>query len=570
MSQLLAYLKGYWHRVSFTLLIKTIGTSMDLLIPWGLSHIIDDVIPQNDILKIYKWGFVMVVFCLIGFGGNVFANRLAASISRDATRNIRHKLFTKISYLSNTDVDRFTIPSLISRMTTDTYAVHHALGMMQRMGVRAPILLLGGIVVTMISDPILTCAMLIVLPIASALTLYVSIKGAKLFKIVQKAVDVLVRTVRENASGIRVIKALSKGEYEKKRFNDVNLDLTEKEKKAQNVMAFTNPSMSIMLNLGLCTVIAIGAFRVNDGTTEIGNIIAFLSYFTIILNSIMAITRIFMVISKASASSARINEVLNCPDEFSPEIAIEENKSAPAIEFENVCFSYEGSGFNLENISFSLMPGETLGILGPTGSGKTTLISLLLRFYRINDGSIHINGVNINDFTLSHLRQKFGTVLQNDTLFHDSIGENILFGRNLSQEELQLAIEAAQADKFIAAAGGLDSEVAIKGANFSGGQKQRLLITRALAGNSEILIFDDSFSALDYKTDSELREKLNCDFADKTKIIVTQRVSSVLSAEHILVLENGKCIGYGTHEELMNTCPMYRETAELQLGGDAI
>lgn len=568
MSRLFAYLRGYWHRVSFTLFIKTISTFMDLLIPWALSHIIDDVIPQNDISKVYLWGLVMLVFCLIAWSGNIFANRMAASISRDATRRLRHRLFTKISYLSNTDVDSFTVPSLISRMTSDTYAVHHALGMMQRMGIRAPILLIGGIVVTMIADPVLTSAMLVVLPIVSVMTVYVSKKGAELFRIVQSAVDVMVRAVRENASGIRVIKALSKSEYEKTRFIEVNADLTQKERRAEIVMAFINPAMGVMLNLGLCAVIAIGAYRVNAGTTKIGDIIAFMTYFTIILNSIMMITRIFMNLSKASASAARIDDVLACADELSIGGIVEESEEAPAVEFKNVTFSYESSSFALSDISFSLMRGETLGILGPTGSGKTSLISLLLRFYRIDDGEIKINGVDINSFTLKDLRRKFGTVLQNDTLFHDSIGENITFGRELSPDDIKLASEAAQADKFIAEAGGLDAEVAIKGANFSGGQKQRLLITRALAGKPEIFIFDDSFSALDYKTDSLLREKLNNDFSDKTKIVVTQRVSSVLSAEHILVLEGGRCVGYGTHDELMQSCPMYRETAELQLGGE--
>ncbi|MBQ8004412.1 MAG: ABC transporter ATP-binding protein, partial [Oscillospiraceae bacterium] len=537
-------------------------------IPWALSHIIDNVIPQNDISKVYLWGLVMLVFCFVAWFGNIISNRMAASVSRDATRKIRYKLFSKISYLSSRDVDSFTIPSLISRMTTDTYSVHHALGMMQRMGVRAPILLFGGIVITLLADPVLTSVMLVLLPVVSFMTVYVSKKGAHLFKIVQSAVDALVRAVRENASGIRVIKALSKSEYEKKRFVNVNTDLTQKERHAETVMAFINPAMSIMLNLGLCAVIAIGAYRVNSGKTEIGDIIAFMTYFTIILNSIMMITRIFMNLSKASASAARIDEVLARPDELSIGSEVIEDSTAPAVEFKNVSFSYDNSGFCLSDISFKLKSGETLGILGPTGSGKTSLISLLLRFYHVTGGEILINGVNIDSFTLSELRRKFGTVLQNDTLFHDTIGENIAFGRELSDEDILYAAKAAQADKFISEAGGLDAEVAIKGANFSGGQKQRLLITRALAGNPDIFIFDDSFSALDYKTDSLLREKLRNDFSDKTKIVVTQRVSSVLSAEHILVLDNGRCIGSGTHDELMKSCDIYRETAGLQLGGE--
>jgi len=574
LRRLFSYLRGYGLRMAVGLTIKTVSTFMDLLIPWALSHIIDVIIPQNDTTQIYLWGGIMLIFCLIAWFGNIIANRMAASVSRDATEKIRYKLFKKISYLSNTDVDRFTIPSLISRMTSDTYAVHHALGMVQRMGIRAPILLVGGIIITMIADPVLTLVMLTVIPLVSVITFYVSKKGAYLFKIVQVGVDSMVRTVRENAAGIRVVKALSKAEYEKQRFGKVNEDLMKKEKKAQSVMAFSNPTMTILLNLGLCAVLAIGAYRVNDGTTQIGDIIAFMTYFTIILNSIMMMTRIFMNLSKASASAERIDEVLECSDELSIGTDPKEDPNAPAIEFDNVSFAYDDtktrSVFSLSNLSFSIKKGETLGIIGPTGSGKSSIISLLLRFYPVSSGKIKINGVNITDFTLSALRKKFGTVLQNDTLFFDTIKENIVFGRTITFEEIKSATNASQAYDFIVDAGGFESEVAIKGSNFSGGQKQRLLISRALAGNSEILVFDDSFSALDYKTDSMLREKLHSDFADKTKIVVTQRVSSVLSAEHILVIENGKCVGYGKHDDLIKCCSIYRETAELQLGGESI
>ncbi len=570
MGRLFSYLHGFWRRIALGLSIKTIGTFMDLCIPWALSHIIDEVIPKNDIGEIYFWGLIMLVFCLVAWGGNIIANRMAASISRDATKKLRLSLFTKISYLSNSDVDKFTVPSLIHRMTSDTYAVHHALGMMQRMGIRAPILLLGGVVITFISDPVLTLILICLIPVVSFMTYFVSKKSAGLFKIVRSASDSMIRTVRENASGIRVIKALSKSDYEKKRFSEVNSDLTKKEKHAESTMAFTSPAMNIILNLGLCAVILVGAYRVNSGKGEIGDIIAFMTYFTIILNSIMMITRIFMNLSRASASAARIDEVLACPDELSLGGEVCEDTSAPALEFRNVSFGYESSGFSLSDISFSLKRGETLGIFGATGSGKTSIISLILRFYSPDEGEICINGVNINDFTLSDLRRKFGTVLQNDTLFHDTVGENISFGRTLRECDMERAVCAAQADSFISEAGGFSAEVAIKGGNFSGGQKQRLLISRALAGNSEILIFDDSFSALDYKTDSKLREALRNDFSDRTKIIVTQRVSSVLFADHIIVLDAGKCIGYGTHDELLKSCPSYAETAELQLGGDLL
>ncbi len=568
MGKLFSYLRGFERKIALGLSIKTVGTLMDLCIPWALSHIIDEVIPRNSINEVYIWSLAMLAFCLTALFGNIIANRMAASVSRDATEQLRLSLFKKISYLSNTDVDELTVPSLIHRMTSDTYAVHHALGMIQRIGIRAPILLFGGIIITFISDPVLTLVLILLIPLVSFTTYFVSKKSAKLFRAVQAASDSVIRTVRENASGIRVIKALSKSDYEKKRFYNVNADLTKKQKHAESVMAFTSPAMNIILNLGLCAVILIGAYRVNYGKSEIGDIIAFMTYFTIILNSIMMITRIFMNFSRASASAGRIDEVLARPDELSIGGEVYENSSAPAVEFKNVCFGYESSGFKLSDINFSLKRGETLGILGATGSGKTSIISLLLRFYTPDNGEIYINGVSIDSFTLSELRRKFGTVLQNDTLFHDTIGENISFGRTISVNDMENAITSAQADSFISEAGGFDAEVSIKGANFSGGQKQRLLISRALAGNCEFLIFDDAFSALDYKTDSKLRESLRNDFSDKTKIIVAQRVSSVMFADKILVLDSGNCIGLGTHEELINSCCAYSETAKLQLGGE--
>lgn len=570
MGRLFSYLRGYGARISLGLFIKTCGTFMDLCIPWALSHIIDEVIPKNDIAAVYFWGGIMLIFCLIAWGGNIIANRMAASISRDATRRLRHSLFTKISYLSSSDVDKFTVPSLIHRMTADTYTIHHTLGMIQRIGIRAPILLFGGVIITFMSDPALTLILILLIPVVSFMTYAVSKKSAALFRKVQSASDAVIRTVRENASGARVIKALSKSDYEKKRFFEVNSDLTAKEKQAQYTTAFTSPAMTIILNLGLCAVILVGAYRVNSGKSEIGDIIAFMTYFTIILNSIMMITRIFMNLSRASASAARIDEVLETPDDLAIGGEVTENASAPALEFRNVSFRYESTGFSLSDISFSLKKGQTLGIFGATGSGKTSVISLLLRFYLPDSGEIFINGVDTRNYTLSALRRKFGTVLQNDTLFHDTIEENISFGRDISPEDMDSAVRTAQADSFIAEAGGFSAEVAIKGGNFSGGQKQRLLISRALAGQSEILIFDDSFSALDYKTDSKLRECLRSDFSDRTKVIVAQRVSSIMFADHILVLDGGKCIGYGTHEELLLTCPAYAETAELQLGGELV
>lgn len=547
---------------------KAVGTLVELAIPWILSYIIDDLIPLKEIRPVCLWGGLMIVCSLIAWGGNVTANRMASAVARDCTRQIRHDLFQKISYLSESRVDAFTIPSLISRMTSDTYVLHQTIGMIQRIGVRAPLLLFGGIIVSLTMDPMLTLIMVASLPIVGVIVFYVSRKGAKLFKIVQKASDSMLRVVRENAVGVRVIKALSKSDYERARFKKVNDDLTEKERTAESTMALINPVMSLLLNLGIVAVITVGAVRVNNGTSEIGKIIAFMNLYTIVLNALMAINRIFMMLSRASASSARVLEVLDTPVELfetEPHFSFLP-KDAPHVEFDHVTFRYARGSFAVRNIDFALKRGETLGIIGATGAGKSTIIRLLMRYYDVSEGSVKIDGVDIRDYATSDLRAKFGVVFQNDTLFKDTIRENIRLGRNLTDEQLLEAARRAQALEFIEEQDGLDAPVAIKGANLSGGQKQRLLLARALAGDPDILLLDDSSSALDYKTDSKLREEIRLHCADATKIIIAQRISSIMHAEKIMVLENGNVIGMGTHEELMETCPLYREIGESQIG----
>ena len=520
---------------------KAVGTLVELAIPWILSYIIDDLIPLKEIRPVCLWGGLMIVCSLIAWGGNITANRMASAVARDCTRQIRHDLFQKISYLSESRVDAFTIPSLISRMTSDTYVLHQTVGMIQRIGIRAPLLLFGGIIVSLTMDPMLTLIMVASLPIVGVIVFYVSRKGAKLFKIVQKASDSMLRVVRENAVGVRVIKALSKSDYERARFKKVNDDLTEKERTAESTMALTS---------------------------EIGKIIAFMNLYTIVLNALMAINRIFMMLSRASASSARVLEVLDTPVELfetEPHFSFLP-KDAPHVEFDHVTFRYARGRFAVRNIDFALKRGETLGIIGATGAGKSTIIRLLMRYYDVSEGSVKIDGVDIRDYATSDLRAKFGVVFQNDTLFKDTIRENIRLGRNLTDEQLLEAARRAQALEFIEEQGGLDAPVAIKGANLSGGQKQRLLLARALAGDPDILLLDDSSSALDYKTDSKLREEIRQHCADATKIIIAQRISSIMHAEKIMVLENGNVIGMGTHEELMETCPLYREIGESQIG----
>ncbi len=563
------YLRPHVPRMILGVTIKFTGTIMDLFLPWILSYLIDVIVPRKHMSEILFYGFLMLVCSVIAWSGNVIANRMASRVARDTTQRLRHDLFRRISYLSCRQTDTFTIASLESRLTSDTYNIHQMIGMMQRLGIRAPILLLGGITMSMFMEPVLTLVLLAALPFVAVTVFYISRRGIPLYSQLQRAVDRMVRVVRENASGIRVIKALSKTEYEKERFKAANENIVEKETKASVTMAASNPLMNLFLNAGLTLVVVAGAFRVDAGKTQTGTILAFLTYFTIILNAMLSINRMFMLFSKGSASARRISEVLDTPEDL--KITEKDHRDTQYhVQFDHVSFSYHfGRSEVVSDISFALKRGETLGIIGATGCGKSTIINLLIRFYDADQGTIRINGDDIRGIPSSELHEKFGIAFQNDVLFADTIEENIRFGRNVSDEEIDRAVECAQARPFISE---LEEEtgyrLAIRGSNLSGGQKQRVLISRALAAHPEILILDDSSSALDYQTDARLRQALAENFSGTTTIIVAQRASSIRHADHILMLENGREIGYGTHEELMASCEPYRQISISQMGGD--
>ncbi len=565
MQLIVKYIRPHLRQMIVGFIIKFFGTGMDLVLPYILAHIIDNVIPTKQMTPVLWWGALMLLCAAFAWVGNIFANRNASMVAKNAVFDIRHDLFKKIFALSNRQVDTATIPSLISRMTTDTYNLHRMIGMMQRIGVRAPILVMGGIVVTWTLDPLLAGILTAMLPIMSISVYLLSKRTVPLFSALQERNDELVRTVRENVSGVRVIKALSKTEDEKKRFFQVNRGVYLAESKANRTMAVNSPVMNLILNLGLVLVVIAGAWRVHVGATGVGTITAFLSYFTIILNAVMTITRVISMFSRSIASARRIQEVLDLPTDLLIE-EHEEMHTDAAICFDDVTFSYHKKQPNLAHISFKLKKGESLGILGPTGAGKSTLASLLMRFYDPDEGQITLNGRNLKSMTPAEIRQSFGVVFQNDQLFRDTIGENIRIGRVLTEEQLQKALQDAQAENFVEEKGGLSALIEPKASNLSGGQKQRLLIARALAGNPEFLILDDSSSALDFKTDAALRKTLREQYADTTSVIIAQRVSSVRHCDQILVLEDGLPMGLGTHEELLEQCPLYREIYTLQTG----
>lgn len=566
MKRVISYFRPNLLKVILCLTIKVSGVIAELFIPIILSYILDTVVDTGTILDIVLYGLLMLVLSGLGFLGNCKANQIAAGVAKSVSVNLRKDLFTKIMSLSQSQVDSVTMPSLIARMSSDTYNIHQMCGMILRLGVRAPMLLIGGTVCTLFLDPMLTLIMVLILPLV-ILALYITSKyGIPLYDKVQIRVDKMVLSIRENMTGIRVIKALSKEDYEKKRFNTVNKELMDYELKSSIVMATLNPVINLILNFGLIFVIVVGAYRVNNGIILPGKVLAFTTFFAMILNALIALNRMITIISKAYASSKRIDYIFDLGLDLRKKTY--NNTSKHYIEFKNVNFSYLGKVNNLSNISFKLEKGETLGIIGPTGSGKTTIINLLLRLYDVNSGAIYINGKDIRSYSYRKLKSLFGVSFQNDTLLADTIYNNVDFYRKLSKNEIKKALLVSQSLFVENLELKEQTQLSAKGTNLSGGQRQRLILARALAGNPKILILDDSSSALDYKTDLALREAIKENYKYTTKIIIASRISSIINADKIIVLEDGTITGLGTHDELLMNNNLYKSIYNVQLGGD--
>ena len=571
MRLILRQMGVYAHRIALSMSIKLLGAMTELMIPYILEYLIDEVVPLGKLSLVLLWSTLMIATAILTRQLNVWANRIAIDNAHRVSYDVRQALFTKTANLSGSQFDAFGLPSLISRMTSDSYNVQTCVQALQTMCVRMPMLLLGGIVMTLFMDAVLATILLVIVPILVAVVLTVSRYGIPLYRRVQDRLDDLVRVMREDITGIRVVKALSKTGYEKRRFAQRNDDMTRADIKASTIMAVTGPLMQMCLNLGLTLVVWVGAHRVYSGEIKPGVILAFLTYFNLVIQGVMGINRIFMMLSKATASANRIESVLSVvPDQQI--LSLDQGKTPQGegfIRFEHVSFRYGQAGEErcLSDLSFALRRGESLGIIGPTGCGKTTVVNLLMRFYDAEAGGIFVDGRDVRTYQLDDLRRKFGVVFQNDMVFFNTLRENIRFGRDLSDQALWAAVEDAAAKEYIAALpDGLEHLAQIKGANLSGGQKQRLLIARALAGDPEILILDDSSSALDYKTDAALRRAIFAHHSQATTILIAQRVSSVQALDHILVMDDGRCIGYGTHQELLETCPAYREIYRVQMG----
>ena len=567
MDLLKRYLKPLLKRMLLGLSLKSLAALAALFLPYLLAYIIDTVVPLKDINMIFIFGGLMILLSVVAWVSEIISNRMASRVARDAIVDIRHDLFAKTMFLSSKQIDKVTISSLESRLTSDTYNVHRMIGMMQRMGVKAPILLIGGLIMTFFMEPYLALVMSATLPFITILVYLKAAKGISLYTLVQKSQDKMIGVVRENAQGIRIIKALAKSEHEMKHYEEVNTAQMKAEKTVSTKMAIINPLMNLFMNIGLVLVIVAGAYRVSGGVSETGKIIAFTNYFTLITNAMMAVSRMFVMYSKGIASADRIAEIMDVKEEL---LVIEgdDHPNDCVVEFDNVSFSYLGNTNNITDISFKIQAGQTLGIIGATGSGKSTIMQLLLRFYDVDQGVIRIYGKDVRSYKPRTLRDNFGIVMQNDFIFQDTIKENIEFGRIVDDNMIEQATFNAQANAFIEE---LDDKYEYKlnskGTNLSGGQRQRILLSRAFVSEPNILLLDDSSSALDYATDAKLRQAINQKFKNTTKIIIAQRVSSIMHADEIIVLDEGKIVARGIHSELLNTSEIYSSISESQMGG---
>ena len=553
------------------LILKQAATILELQIPSRLADIIDKAVPMakesGDTSTIIRYGVYMILFAIAGAGTNLLANVISSFISARTTRDIRQEMFVKINNLSARQLDGLTTSSAIARLTSDTYNIQNMLRRCLAIGIRGPVMMIGGVFVMLRMDMPMTSILAAVIPCVVYITVHFTRKAIPLHKERQTILDRLTGKVQENATGVRVIKALSKSAYEREKFDEVNNALSEKNLEAGYATAPLHPLTQIFLNVSLAAVVLFGAFRVDAGWTQPGKIIAFINYFTMILHATLGLSGIFATLSTGAASASRISEVLDMqPDSNQTIRDILPEETGHTLEFRNVNFSYNGVTPNLENVSFTLDQGQTLGILGATGSGKSTILNLLLRLYDADEGKILIDGRDVQSIPEDELHAMFGMTFQNDFLVADSIRQNIEFFRELPPGAAEKAAVLAQAKEFIdEKEGGMDYPLAVGGNNISGGQKQRVLIARAMAAEPKFLLLDDASSALDYATDAKLRRAIAENLSETTKIIVAQRVSAIRHADLILVLEDGRVIGKGTHDELMQSCETYRETATIQM-----
>ncbi|CAM4214943.1 ABC transporter ATP-binding protein [Paenibacillus phoenicis] len=574
MIKLFRNLKPYRWLVVAVLVFVFFQTLSELYLPTLMSDIVDNGVVNGDTPYIWKIGGLMLLVALGGMACSIAASYYSAKASTGFGKLLRGKVFKHVSNFSLEEFDRIGTASLITRTTNDITQVQQVLIMMLRMMVMAPMMCLGGIIMAVSKDATLSLVLVVILPVLAGAIFLIARKGLPLFKAIQKKIDKLNLVMRESLTGIRVIRSFNRTDYESKRFDAANLDLTDTSIKVNKIMAFMMPVMMLVMNLSSVAIIWFGGLRINSEHMQVGDLMAFLQYAMQIMFSLVMVSMMFVMIPRASASAIRINEVLDMVPVIKDSAKGKSATEAQGlVEFQNVTFSYPGAEQPaVQDITFTAKPGQVTAIIGGTGSGKSTLISLIPRFYDVQKGSVRVDGVDVRDMTQEELRSKIGFVPQKAVLFTGTISENIRYGKeDASDEEVRRAADIAQATDFISKMEqGFESPIAQGGTNVSGGQKQRLSIARALVRPAEIYIFDDSFSALDFKTDAKLRAALKEETKDATVIIVAQRVSTVLDADQIIVMNESQIAGIGTHQELMQTCDVYKEIVYSQLSEEEI
>jgi ATP-binding cassette subfamily B protein len=575
MLKLFRFLKPYWIPVVAIIAVVFLQSLSDLYLPTLMSDIVNKGITNGDTPLILNTGLEMLLVALGGSICAVIASYLSSHCAMGMGAAVRDAIFTHVSTFSLHEFDKVGTPSLVTRTTNDVTQVQMVVLMMARMMIGAPIMMIGGIIMALSKDSGLAWVIVVVIPVLASVIITVAVKGFPLFRAIQKKIDRINLVLREGLTGIRVIRAFDRVDDEKARFDAANLDLMKVSIQVNRMFALLIPVMMFVMNMTTIMVIWFGSIRVDRGTSNVGNMMAFLQYAMQILFSLLMASFMFIMLPRAQASALRINEVLDIEPEIKNPRATRkpEQGTKGYVEFRNVSFRYHGAEVPaLSDISFSAKPGEVTAIIGSTGSGKSTLISLIPRFYDVNSGSILIDGVDVRDMSQEELRAKIGLVPQKAVLFSGSVSENIRYGNEeASDEEVAQAAATAQATEFISEMkDGFDSIIAQGGTNVSGGQKQRLSIARALVRHPEIFLFDDSFSALDFKTDARLRAALKATTADSTVLIVGQRVATVMDADRIIVLDEGKIVGMGTHRELYADCDVYKEIVASQLSEEEI
>lgn len=568
MLKLFKGLKPYWTLVIGVLVLVFISTMTDLELPDLMSDIVDTGIVQGDVSYILGRGGVMLLVALLGTVCTILTSYLSSKIGMGFSRDLRKKVFEKVESFSLTEINEVGTASLITRTTNDINQVQMVVIMMMRMMLSAPLMIVGALIMALRKDVELSKVILVVIPIIIVTIAIIAKFTLPMFQKMQNKIDKLNLVVRENLTGIRVIRVFNKVEAEQERFNQASLEVSRIATMANRLMGALMPLMMLILNLSIIAVIWFGGIRINDGDLMVGDLMAFIQYLTQVMFSLLMLTMMFVLIPRAQASAVRINEVLEMKSPIQePKEAIQPQLKG-YVEFKNVSFGYEGAEeYAISNISFVAKPGEVTAIIGGTGSGKSSILNMIPRFYDAAKGEVLVDGVNVRHMNQQELRSKIGYVPQKAVLFTGTIRDNILYGKeDATDEEVRHALDIAQATDFVSKMKeGIESPISQGGTNVSGGQKQRLSIARAIVRKPEIYLFDDSFSALDFKTDAQLRAALKKETKDSTVIIVAQRVSTVMDATRILVMDEGHVVGMGTHEELLQTNEIYQQIVESQL-----